>query len=182
MKVPLHERERVIIKTREHSKVLRQPIVVFLLLTVVCTFLLGYLSRTDLSPWLAENAGLWVVVTLVLWAALTLIWCVTPWVRWLRSRIVLTTERILFRSSFTSGKLQSVGLYTVRDLIAHTKKQNAMTRAGTLDIVLGHGYVRIAHVPSVPYFRSLAIDAITNLRNNQSPVQTEASKSEGMAP
>ncbi|GAA1409382.1 hypothetical protein AUR04nite_22210 [Glutamicibacter uratoxydans] len=180
MKVPLHEKERVIISTREHSRVLFQPLTAFLLLTVLCTFVLGYLSRNDLSSWLSQNAGLWQVVTLVLYGVLVLIWCVAPWVRWLRSRIVLTTERIFFRSSLNPGKLQSVGLFTIRDLIAYTKKQNSMTRAGTLDIVLSHGYVRLAHIPSVPYFRTLAIESMANLRNARIPAQAEASNSEGM--
>jgi len=180
MKVPLQDRERVIISTREHSRVLFQPFITFLLLTVFCTFVLGYLSRQDLSAWLSDNASLWQVVTLVLYAVLVLIWCVAPWVRWMRSRIVLTDERILFRTSNNPGKLQSVGLYTVRDLIAYTKKQNAMTRAGSLDIILNEGYVRLLHIPSVPYFRSLAIEKMTNLRNNRIPAKVEAFKIEGM--
>lgn len=180
MKVPLHERERVIIKTREHSRVLRQPIFAFLFLTVLCTFLLGYLSRADLSFWLADNAQLWMVVSVLLWFVLSLIWCVVPWVRWLRSRIILTTERIMFRSSFAPAKLQSVGLFTVHDLIAYTKKQNVMTRAGTLDVILSRGYVRITHVPSVPYFRQLAIESMTNLRTNQASATPDASNSEGL--
>ncbi|WP_313813327.1 hypothetical protein [Glutamicibacter sp.] len=180
MKVPLHEKERVIVSTREHSRVLFQPFIALLLLTVMCSFVLGYLSRNDLSSWLSENAELWQLVSVILYAVLVAIWCVTPWVRWMRSRIVLTTERILFRSSLNPGKLQSVGLFSIRDLIAYTKKQNSMTRAGTLDIVLSHGYVRLSHIPSVPYFRTLAIEAMTNLRNARIPAQAEASNSEGM--
>ncbi|MFJ5107784.1 MULTISPECIES: hypothetical protein [unclassified Glutamicibacter] len=180
MKLPLHERERVIIKTREHSRVLRQPVGAFLVLTALCTFSLGYLSRDDLSDWLAGNANVWMVVSVVLWAALVLIWSVIPWARWLRSQIVLTTERIMFRPTYNDGKLQSVGLFTVRDLVAHSKAKNTMTRAGTLDIVLNQGYVRLSHVPSVPYFRSLAMEAMANLRSNQNAAHTETTNSEGM--
>ncbi|WP_073706668.1 hypothetical protein [Glutamicibacter sp. 0426] len=180
MKLPLHERERVIIKTREHSRVLRQPMGAFLVLTALCTFSLGYLSRDDLSDWLASNANVWMIVAVVLWAALVLIWSVIPWARWLRSRIVLTTERIMFRPTYNDGKLQSVGLFTVRDLVAHSKAKNAMTRAGTLDIVLNQGYVRLSHVPSVQYFRSLAMEAMANLRSSQSMAHTETTNSEGM--
>ncbi|WP_404289739.1 hypothetical protein [Glutamicibacter arilaitensis] len=181
MKVPLHERERVVIKTREHSRVLRQPFVVFLFLTAGCAFLLGYLSRTDLSDWLASESELWMVLTLVLWFILVLIWCVTPWVRWLRTCIILTTERILFRTSFGRADLESIGLYSVRDLIAHTKQQAAITKPGALDVVLSHGHVRIMHVPAVSYFRTLAIEMMNNLHHHQtSNTQVDASNSEGI--
>lgn len=180
MKLPLHERERVIIKSREHSRVLRQPIGAFLILTALCTFSIGYLSRDDLSDWLANNADVWMIVTLVLWAVLVIIWSIVPWVRWMRSLIVLTNERIMFRSTYSQGQLQSVGLFTVRDLVAYAKQNNVLTRAGTLDIVMNQGFVRIAHVPSVPYFRSLAIEAMTNLRSNHSVAHTETNSSEEM--
>lgn len=180
MKLPLHERERVVIKTREHSRVLRQPITAFLILTALCTFALGYLSRDDLSDWLASNANVWMIVSVVLWAVLILIWVVLPWIRWSRSLVVLTTERIMFRSTYSQGQLQSVGLFTVRDLVAYAKKNNAMTRAGTLDIVMNQGYVRVSHVPAVGYFRSLAMETIANLRNNQSAAHSETTNSEGM--
>ncbi|TAP25803.1 hypothetical protein [Arthrobacter sp. S41] len=179
MKLPLHERERVVIKTREHSRVLRQPITAFLILTALCTFALGYLSREDLSDWLANNANVWMIVSVVLWAALVLIWVLLPWIRWTRSLVVLTTERIMFRSTYSQGKLQSVGLFTVRDLVAYAKSNNAMTRAGTLDIVMNQGYVRISHVPAVGYFRSLAVETMTNLRNNPGAAHTETTNSEG---
>lgn len=182
MRVPLHERERVIIKTREHSRVLRQPFAAFLVLTALCTFLCGYLSRDDLSLWLSTDSMLWIVMTLALWFILVLIWCVTPWVRWLRSSIVLTTERILYRSSFGRGKLEPVGLFSVRDLVVHTKRQKTMTKPGTLDIMLNHGYVRITNVPSVSYFRTLAIEAMTKLQSNQAseyPVDTVNSEGIG---
>ncbi|WP_347039425.1 hypothetical protein AAHB37_04705 [Glutamicibacter halophytocola] len=180
MKLPLHERERVIIKTREHSRVLRQPISAFLILTALCTFAIGYLSRDDLSDWLADNADVWMIVAVVLWAALVLIWSIVPWIRWTRGLIVLTSERIMYRSAYSQGQLQSVGLFTVRDLVAYAKQHNAMTRAGTLDIVLNQGYVRIAHVPSVPYFRSLAMEAMANLRGSRDAAHTDTTNSEGM--
>jgi hypothetical protein len=47
MKLPLHERERVIIKTREHSRVLRQPVGAFLFLTALCAFCLGSLRMAS---------------------------------------------------------------------------------------------------------------------------------------
>lgn len=180
MKLPLHERERVIIKTREHSRVLRQPIAAFLILTALCAFSLGYLSRDDLSAWLGDHADVWMAVAVVAWAALVFIWTIIPWLRWMRSRIVLTTERIMFRPAYDGGTLQSVGLFTVRDVVAYAKQKNAMTRAGTLDVVLNQGYVRLAHVPSVSYFRSLAMEAMANLRSNQGAARTETTNSEGM--
>lgn len=181
MKLPLHERERVVIKSREHSRVLRQPITAFLVLTALCTFALGYLSREDLSDWLANNAELWMIVTLVLWVALVFIWVVLPFIRWSRSLIVLTTQRIMFRSTYSQGRLESVGLFSVRDLVAYAKKNNnSMTLAGTLDIVMNQGYVRLSHVPAVGYFRSLAVETMTNLRNNQGAAHTETTNSEGM--
>lgn len=181
MKVPLHDRERVVIKTREHSRVLRQPFAVFLFLTAGCAFLLGYLSREDLSDWLTNESELWMILSAVLWFILVLIWCVTPWVRWLRTCIVLTTERILFRTSYGRSDLESIGLYSVRDLIAHTKQQAVSTKPGTLDVVLSHGHVRIMHVPAVSYFRALAIETMNNVHQHQrTNAAVDTSNSEGI--
>lgn len=167
MKLPLHQNERVIIKTRVHSRVLRQPFITLLILTGSFAFILGYLSRQQLPGWIAPNAGVLSWLFVLLWFLLVGIWCVAPWIGWLRSRIVLTTERILFRIPRSGGQLQSVGLYTVRDLLAHTrKKKNPAQRPGTLDVVLNHGYVRIPHVPAVTSFRRLAIEALQNMGGN----------------
>ena len=180
MRVPLQERERVVVSTREHPQVLVAPIVAFLLLTSLCSFMLGYLSRDDLSDWLSDNAGIWQAVALLLWFVLSVIWSIAPWFRWLRSRIVLTTQRILFRSSYHGGPLQAVALASVRELAARSKGNGAMTRSGSLDLLLREGQLRIRHVPAVAYFRTLALETMGNLHSKQVPVDYNTRNSEGI--
>lgn len=157
MKLQLRENERVVIRTRAHARVLLQPLILLLLLTGVCAFALGYLSRQGLPQWLESNSGVLSWLCLLLWFLLIMIWCVTPLGRWARGWIVLTTERIMYRSALTAGQIQSIGLYSVRDLVAHTRRKTVPGIPGTLDVLLSSGYVRIAHVPAVTYFRELAI-------------------------
>lgn len=167
MKLPLHENERVVIKTREHSRVLLQPFAAFLVFTAACAFALGYLTRERLPGWLAPNTEVLSWLCLLLWLLLVLIWCAAPLVRWARGLIVLTTERILFRTPSSRGRLQSVGLYGVRDLVAHTRTKAPGHRPGTLDVLLHQGYVRISNIPAVGYFRDLAIQMMTQLGGNR---------------
>lgn len=163
MKLPLHENERVVVKTRAHPRVLRQPFVMLLLLTAAGAFALGYLSREDLPDWLAPNTGVLSWLSLLLWFLLVMIWCAAPLVRWARGWIVLTTQRLIYRSVRQPGSLQSVGLYSVRDLVAHVPRKPASGRPGTLDVLLHNGYVRITNVPAVSSFRELAIAVMQDL-------------------
>ncbi|MCW4465164.1 hypothetical protein OK351_06565 [Glutamicibacter sp. MNS18] len=167
MKLPLHENERVVIKTRAHARVLRQPLIMLLLLTGGCAFALGFLSRETLPDWLESNTGVLSWMCLLLWFLLLMIWCAAPLWRWARGWIVLTTERILFRSAVAHGDLQAIGLYSVRDLVAHTRKKGAPQLPGTLDVLLHNGFVRISHVPAVAYFRELAIDVMRDAGANR---------------
>lgn len=173
MKLPLHENERVVVKTRAHARVLRQPFIILLLLTGACAFALGYLSREELPGWLESNTGVLSWLCVLLWFLLLVIWCIAPLLRWARGWIVLTTERILFRSAFSTGTLQSIGLFSVRDLVAHTRRQAGGTLPGTLDVLLHNGYVRIAHVPAVTYFRELAIEAMQDLAGTRQLMQRD---------
>lgn len=179
MKLQLHENERVVIRTRAHARVLLQPLFLLLLLTALCAFGLGYFSRESLPEWLASNSGVLSWLCLLLWIMLVLIWCVTPLLRWARGWIVLTTERIMYRPAQTSGTMQSIGLYSVRDLVAHSRRKNSQTLSGNLDVLLNRGYVRISHVPAVAYFRELTIGVMHDaaarrpLLNNDGPATGE---------
>lgn len=167
MKLPLHETERVVIKTRAHARVLLQPLIMLLLLTGGCAFALGFLSRETLPGWLDTNTGVLSWMCLLLWLLLLMIWCVAPLWRWGRGWIALTTERIIFRSAVARGDLQSVGLFSVRDLVVHTRRKGSPQLPGTLDVLLHNGYVRISHVPAVAHFRELAIDVMRDAVANR---------------
>ncbi|MDR4533554.1 hypothetical protein [Glutamicibacter sp. PS] len=180
MKLPLQEKERVVVKTREHARVLRQPFVALLLLSAICAFLVGYFTRDDLSEWLRANTSVILVLIAILWVVLVLIWCVAPLLRWSRSRIVLTNQRIFYRSSTNAGRMQSLGLYSVRDVVAHVKHGQAERRPGTLDIVLQHGYVRLTNVPAVGYFRELTMEHMMRLRQEIRGGRRDELNSEGL--
>ncbi|MFL4473510.1 hypothetical protein ACIPVK_05885 [Paeniglutamicibacter sp. MACA_103] len=165
MKLILEKRERVIVKTRAHRRVLRGPFLRFLLLLAGGCYALGLLLRTDLPPWVDEGRPLLAALLAVVFGVLLVIWCLRPWIRWANSYIYLTTERIVTRRGRRAAGQHSIGLYAIHDIVAVVRPNAPETAPGTLSVVLAEQRFNIPHVPAVARMRDYCIGAITALPN-----------------
>lgn len=165
MKLILEKRERVIVKTRAHRRVLRGPFLLFLLLLAGSCYLLGLLLRNDLPPWLEQARPLLAALLAVVAGSLLFIWCLRPWIRWANSYIFLTTERIVTKRGRRAAGQHSIGLYAIHDIVAVVRPNAPESAPGTLSVVLADQRFTIRHVPAVARMRDYCIGAITALPN-----------------
>lgn len=165
MKLILEKRERVIVKTRAHRRVLRGPFLRFLLLLAGGCYLLGMLLRNDLPAWVTEARPLLAALLAVVCGVLLFIWCLRPWIRWANTYTFLTSERIVTKSGRGAAGQHSIGLYAIHDIVAVVRPNAPETAPGTLSVVLAEQRVNIPHVPAVARMRGYCIGAITALPN-----------------
>ncbi|WP_411731937.1 hypothetical protein [Paeniglutamicibacter sp.] len=165
MKLILEKRERVIVKTRAHRRVLRGPFLRFLLLLAGGCYLLGLLLRNDLPPWVDQGRPLLAAMLAVVSGVLLVIWCLRPWIRWANSYVYLTTERIVTKRGRRASGQHSIGLYAIHDIVAVVRTNAPATAPGTLSVVLAEQRFNIPHVPAVARMREFCIGAITALPN-----------------
>jgi hypothetical protein len=163
VKLTLEKRERVIVKTRAHPRVLRGPLFLVTLLLAGSAYLLGLLLRDDLVAWVEESRALFLALLAVAFGVLLVVWCLRPLIRWANSYIYLTTERIVTKHGRKAAGQQSVGLYAIHDIVAVARSNAPALAPGTLRVVLGEYHVNITHVPAVARMRELCIGAITAL-------------------
>lgn len=163
MKLILEKRERVLVKTRAHRRVLRGPLLGFLFLVAATSYLTGLLLREDLAPWLIEGRPLFLALLAVVSGVLLFIWCLRPWIRWANRYIYLTTERIVTKRGRRAAGQHSIGLYAIHDIVAVVRHNAPQLAPGTLRIVLGEERVDITHVPAVARMRGHCVGAITAL-------------------
>ncbi|MDO5744254.1 MAG: hypothetical protein Q4P23_07275 [Micrococcaceae bacterium] len=163
MKLVLGKRERVLVKTRAHRRVLRGPLCGFLLLLAGGCYLGGWLLRTDLAPWAHEARPLLLALLLSVFSVLLVIWCLRPWLRWANSYIFLTTERIVTKRGRGRGGQHSIGLYAIHDIVAVVRANAPEKAPGTLAVVMAEQRFNIPHVPAVALMRGYCIGAITAL-------------------
>lgn len=160
MKLILEKRERVLVKTRAHRRVLRGPLLRFLLLVAGTCYLLGLLLREDLPGWVVEARALALALLAVVFAVLLVIWCLRPWIRWANSFIYLTTERIVTKRGRRAAGQHSIGLYAIHDIVAVVRPKAPELAPGTLTLVLAEQRFNIPHVPAVARMRGYCIGAI----------------------
>lgn len=165
MKLTLEKRERVIVKTRAHRRVLRGPFFRFLLLLAGACYMLGLLLRNDLPPWVQEGRPLLAALLAVVSGALLFIWCLRPWIRWANTYTYLTSERIVTKRGRRAAGQHSIGLYAIHDIVAVVRPNASENAPGTLSVVLAEQRFNIPHVPAVARMRKYCIGAITALPN-----------------
>ena len=170
MRVELSGDERVVVRTRPHARALRGPAWGLLILMAVCGFTQGLLSRLPAlgDPWPHSVA----VAAPIIWGLFALAafaWVVRPVWKWMRTRIVITTRRVLVQRS---GRVREMPLPLLAGVSAKTGVGAGLDGPGTLILETSGGQAKIPHVPGVVRAASLVRELRSALPWDQSMVPT----------
>ena len=164
MRLKLDPGEQVIVLARPQARRLFWPAVVFLAVLGAAGFGLGWLSRRGLPGWIAEWVPLLRAAVLVVAGALVLRVCLVPLLRWLSTRYLLTSRRLLVRRGWGRRSEQEVPLAGIYALRTEQTLLQRMLRSGSLHADMGYGrFWRLPDVPEVVRFRGLVVRAIEEL-------------------
>ncbi|PCC26693.1 hypothetical protein CIK75_00890 [Glutamicibacter sp. BW78] len=163
MRLRLAENEWVIFKTRAHRRVLNRPAVVFVVLAALSAFVLGTLTRNDLPDAVVETVPLLQVVIPIVAGVLLLAWSIIPVIRWRRTLVFLTNERIVVRRGVGAKNQWELPLAFVRTLKTSQKLFERASGSGALVLETANGPVRIPHLPRIDRVRELVVTAIERL-------------------
>jgi uncharacterized membrane protein YdbT with pleckstrin-like domain len=126
----LFENEELIMERRPHPMTLFAPILLFIAAGVIG--LVVNLS-TKLNGTAADIAT-WAPVAIMLLAVL---WLGERWVKWSTTRLVLTTDRLIYRSGVLSKTGREIPLERINDISSSQSLWERMTRSGDLMIESG---------------------------------------------
>ncbi|GAA3701142.1 hypothetical protein GCM10022377_13310 [Zhihengliuella alba] len=163
MRLKLGENERVIVKTRQHPRVLIRPVVLMLLVIAATCFGLGYLTRDDLPDWLVDLVPILQPGIGGLGLLLVLAWTATPYVRWIRTRYCLTNRRIIIRVGGAARAQRELPLILIRELVVRQSVMQRGSGAGHLVLMTSNGGTVLKNTPGVHRMRELTLEAIEAL-------------------
>ncbi|WP_291279417.1 hypothetical protein [Galactobacter sp.] len=148
MKIPLEGDEHVVVRTRAHPRALRGAAWMFLVLMFLLGVVLGLLTRVpSLGPGWATATPYLVGVSWLLAGLAALAWIVMPVLRWLRTRIVITTGTLwTVRGRRTLQRIPFSMVSRVRSKSVHGGGSHG---PGTLEVTTPRGAVSIRHCPDV---------------------------------
>jgi len=140
----LGEDEEVVLDLHPHWKRLAVPAVLVPLVAGVATYAVVAMPSGSF-----QTAGRWAVVAVAL--AVLLRFSVWPWLRWLTTRYVLTTHRVVIREGVFGRRGRDIPLTRVNDVSFHHSLLERMLGCGTLTIESAgeHGQVELPEVPRV---------------------------------
>lgn len=163
MRLRLADDEWVIVKTRAHRRVLNRPAVVFVVLAALTAFAMGTLTRQDLPDAVLETVPLLQAVVPVIAVVLLLVWCGLPLLRWRRTIVFLTNQRIVVRRGLAAKNQWELPLAFVRTLRTSQGLLERGSGSGALVLDTVNGPVRLPHLPRVDRVRALVVTAIERL-------------------
>jgi uncharacterized membrane protein YdbT with pleckstrin-like domain len=140
----LGDGEEVVLDLHPHWKRLVVPAVFVPVVAGVATYVVFVLPSGSF-----QTAGRLAVVAVAL--AVLLRFSVWPWLRWLTTRYVLTTHRVVIRQGVFGRSGRDVPLTRVNDVSFHHSLLERMLGCGTLTIESAgeHGQVELPEVPRV---------------------------------
>jgi len=140
----LGEDEEVVLDLHPHWKRLVLPAVLVPVVAGLATYLVFVLPSGSF-----QTAGRLAIVAVAL--AVLLRFSVWPWLRWLTTRYVLTTRRVVIREGVFGRSGRDVPLTRVNDVSFHHSLVDRMLGCGTLTIESAgeHGQVELPEVPRV---------------------------------
>lgn len=170
MRLKLDPGERVIVLARPQARRLFWPFMLLLAVLGAAGFGLGWLSRAGLPEWITPWQPVLRAAVLVAAALLVLRACVIPLLRWLSTRYLLTSRRLVVRRGWGRRSEQQVLLAAIYSMRIEQDLLQRILRSGRLDADLGYGrFWRLPDVPEVARFRALVVRAIEDLPRTEFP-------------
>jgi uncharacterized membrane protein YdbT with pleckstrin-like domain len=141
----LGEGEEIVHELHPHWKALVFPLLLLPIVVGIAVFL--YVSINGNSTW--ATAGRWAVLIV---AAIIIIWgTVLPYLRWMTTLYVLTTDRLITRTGILSRAGRDIPLSRVNDVSFSHNLFERILRCGTLTVESAgeRGQLVMADVPRV---------------------------------
>lgn len=136
----LTDGESVVVDTRTHAKALLGPLLVFVLVLAIATFL-DKVTDNHVITW-----AIWIVA-----AAIALWFCVIPLLNWLTSTYTITNRRLITREGILARRGHDIPLARISDVAYDKGVIDRMLGCGTLVIsdASTRGEVRLHDIPHV---------------------------------
>jgi uncharacterized membrane protein YdbT with pleckstrin-like domain len=140
----LGEDESVVLDLHPHWKRLILPALLVPIVVGLASYAIFLLPDNSARTWLRWAivvVGLLILLRFSLW----------PWLRWLTTRYVLTTKRVVIRQGVFGRSGRDIPLTRVNDVSFHHSLFERLLRCGTLTIESAgeHGQVVLPEVPTV---------------------------------
>lgn len=158
--------ERVILLTRPQGRSLVFPAALFILIPAGCAFAAGALVRNQQS--LDPGIGAWVPAAVaaiaVVGLVLMMLGCLRPLLRWLGTRYVLTSGRLISRRGILRRHELQSPLVAVRQVGMVQSMRQRVLRCGNICLDMGNGQgTTYVDVPEVSRFRYIVLQTIEDL-------------------
>ena len=157
----LGDDESIVLDLHPHWKRLILPALLVPLVAGLASYVIFLLpdnsARTPLR-WAIVVVGLLILLRFSLW----------PWLRWLTTRYVLTTKRVVIRQGVFGRSGRDVPLTRVNDVSFHHSLFERVLRCGTLTIESAgeHGQVVLPEVPTVELVQRQIYRCVEALRQS----------------
>lgn len=156
-------REEVLVVTRPRAHRLVRSFLALLLIVAVAGFALGWLSRRHTDPVLVSVQPVALLAVVVAAAAAAGVFVVRPFLRWHRTRYVLTTARMIRRDGGRRGSTE-VWLAGVLHVHISQNLRQRLVRAGDLYLDAVSGRLVLPDAPHVRRFADVVTDAVHRSR------------------
>lgn len=136
--------EDVVLDLRPHWRRVIVPVILLPVVVGIASYLWFVIPDWGIRRWLR--------LALVVAALLVLtVWSLRPWLRWLTTRYVVTTRRVVIRTGLLSRRGRDLPLRRVNDVSFERTLGEQLFRSGTLTVesVAEHGQLVLADVPRV---------------------------------
>lgn len=140
----MSDEERVVLRLHPHWIALLRPSLVFIVVCGLAAFGAANVPHGSLqAPVRWAILGVAVVVLIV--------WAVVPYLRWLSTTYVLTTQRLIIRSGVIARHGRDVPLNRINDVSFSETLLERVLRSGTLVVESAgeRGQITLAQVPKV---------------------------------
>lgn len=126
----LFEHEELVMERRPHPITLFAPILLFIAAGVAALVLaIGFDFNATMN-----DLATWVPVGIMF---LALLWLAQRWIQWSTSRLVLTTDRLIYRSGVFTKTGREIPLERINDISSSQTVWERITRAGDLMVESG---------------------------------------------
>jgi membrane protein YdbS with pleckstrin-like domain len=155
--------ERIEMSLRTHKKALILPAVVLVLLTGIASYLTAVVTAGDdeVVTWVA--GAIWLAAAAAIFA-----WSVLPFLRWLTTVYMVTTERVLHTTGLLTRTGRSMALTRVVDVSFDKHPLDRMLGCGTVVIrdASGQTGMQLRDVPRVDSVYQRLTDLVMQARDD----------------